>query len=217
LYGGAVTCGFHGVLKHAFQPTPAIQFPFTHVVDGTNGFKLTSCVSEITAWHLALGTWRLVLNTAMVLRASSAGPRSRIADVQEHSKRAGDPVPQYSFDLLAVLELNQDHSADTLTLFSSLKHRRGVCMVNMLFKLSRDTLFAALCLAWHFALPSLCCYKRLVYHGAIPLIYIDDCTSNYDLGLLVGSTFSTTIKGRMRDSLAFHQVQVSAATLSPLE
>ncbi|GIL88135.1 hypothetical protein Vretifemale_16148 [Volvox reticuliferus] len=56
------------------------------------------------------------------------------------------------------------------------------------------------------------CYKRLVYHGAIPLLYIDDCTSNYELGLLVGATFSSTIKGRMRDSLAFQKVQAYCST-----
>lgn len=59
-----------------------------------------------------------------------------------------------------------------------------------------------------------CCFKRLVYHGSIPLLYIDDCTSNYDLGLLVGATFSSTIKGRLRDSLAFQKVQARCQAVS---
>ncbi|GFR50972.1 hypothetical protein Agub_g13295, partial [Astrephomene gubernaculifera] len=56
------------------------------------------------------------------------------------------------------------------------------------------------------------CYKRLAQHGQFPLLYIDDCASNYDLGLLVGSTFSSMIKERLRDSIAFEKVTSYCAT-----
>ncbi|EFJ40200.1 hypothetical protein VOLCADRAFT_100042, partial [Volvox carteri f. nagariensis] len=72
-------------------------------------------------------------------------------------------------------------------------------------------LLSVICLAM-FLQSAQACYKRLVYHGEIPLLYIDDCTSNYELGLLVGETFSSTIKGRMRDSLAFQKVQAYCST-----
>ncbi|KAG2492466.1 hypothetical protein HYH03_009407 [Edaphochlamys debaryana] len=60
--------------------------------------------------------------------------------------------------------------------------------------------------------PGWACFKRLVYHGQFPLLYVDQCVSNYDLGLLVGSTFSSHIRGRMHDSLAFQKVQAYCAT-----
>ncbi len=61
------------------------------------------------------------------------------------------------------------------------------------------------------------CFKRLVYHGSIPLLYIDQCQSNYALGLLVGSTFSNAIRARCRDSVALAKVQArNGAVVSQL-
>lgn len=67
------------------------------------------------------------------------------------------------------------------------------------------TLLAAVLLS---SIPAQCCFKRLVYHGRYPLLYVDNCVSTFDLGRLVGSTFSGPIKERMAASISFQKAKV---------